>query len=72
MRNLYYCNLVNLGNYGQNDRLSSFINNQSTGTVARFYNWQGYWSRKFNSTAYQARTLLGSGYNNYIDGVDPC
>ncbi|MGW2770674.1 peptidase inhibitor family I36 protein [Streptomyces sp. NPDC001275] len=72
MRSLYYCDFVNLGNYGQNDKLGSFINNQTSGTYARFYNWEEKWVLKFGSTAPQSKSLLGSPYNNYIDAVDPC
>jgi len=73
MRELYACSLVNLGNYGQHDRLDSYYNNQTNGTVARFYNWEGHWALKFTSTApHSDPDLWRWGLQNMIDGVDPC
>ncbi|GAA4975040.1 hypothetical protein GCM10025331_81830 [Actinoplanes utahensis] len=74
MRELYACSMVNLGNYGQHDRLESYYNNQTIGTVANFYNWTGSWGRpKFGSTApHSDPNLWRWGWQNMIDGVDPC
>ncbi|OJF14769.1 hypothetical protein [Couchioplanes caeruleus] len=71
---LYRCDFVNLGDYGLNDRLESYDNSQTTGTVARFYNWEGRWVYKFGSTAPHTDYDLNrwSGLANMIDGVDPC
>src|SRR5947208_2894850 len=38
---LYYCRFENIGNLGWSDKLRSYINNQTPGTVAKFYNWNG-------------------------------
>ncbi|MCT9935430.1 peptidase inhibitor family I36 protein [Planotetraspora sp. A-T 1434] len=73
MMQLYTCKFYNLGDVGLNDRLSSYINNQTPGTAGDFYNWEEFWAWKFSSAgAYSQQSLLGSPYNNYIDGVYPC
>lgn len=71
---MYYCDFINLGDYGLNDRLESYDNYQTTGTTARFYNWQNSWVQKFSSTAPHTDYNLNrwSGLANMIDGVDPC
>ena len=74
LRQLYYCDFINLGDYGINDRLESYDNNQTSGTVARFYNWENRWVHKFSSTAPHTDYNLNrwAGLANMIDGVDPC
>lgn len=70
--------VFNLGNVAYpgggywNDKVSSFINNQSAGTVTRFYNWDGVsrWVYLYSSTAYQARLTVP--YDNIMDGIDVC
>ena len=48
-------------------KVSSFINNQTSGTRSRFYNWDGVsaWVYLFTSTAYNARNP--SPYEDIID-----
>lgn len=77
--NLYYCQLVNLGNLTYpgggrwNDKVSSLVNNQTSGTRSHFYNYLGSnsWQFLFTSTAYNERFSLGSN-NNKIDRVSVC
>ena len=70
---LYVCALRDLSDYGFNDRLTSYKNNQTTGTRARFYNWQGSWVYKFDSHAYHTEdSLANTPWNNMIDGVRVC
>ncbi|TCC30455.1 hypothetical protein [Kribbella sindirgiensis] len=72
---LFYCRLYNLADWGFNDRLTSYMNEQSKGTRARFYNWQGgKWVQKFTSVAPHQDPDLGrwQGLNNMIDAVRPC
>lgn len=76
---LYDCGFVDLGQIDfpgggkWNDRMSSYINNQTGGTTSAFYNWGGSWVWYFDSTAYDARSELDSiGSNNIIDGVSVC
>ncbi|OLZ42826.1 hypothetical protein BS329_41500 [Amycolatopsis coloradensis] len=38
---LFECKLINIGEFGWSDRTKSFKNNQSPGTVATFFNWDG-------------------------------
>lgn len=75
----YTCAFRNLGNYTYpgggrwNDKMSSLINNQTSGTRSPFYNYLGSnnWSLRFTSIAFNSRTSLGSS-NNLIDGVRVC
>jgi hypothetical protein len=74
---LYYCKFTNLGKLkpAWNDRLTSYLNFQTKGTRAKFYNFKnGAWHVKFTSVAPHREPDLGrySGYNNVIDGVTPC
>ncbi|MER5437766.1 hypothetical protein [Streptomyces sp. NPDC002790] len=69
----YRCAFRDLSDYGFNDRLTSLKNRQSSGTRAKFYNWEGHWSLKFGSTApHNIPDLQGTPYNNMIDGVRVC
>ncbi|WP_406389952.1 peptidase inhibitor family I36 protein [Streptomyces sp. NBC_00887] len=67
------CTFRNLSDYGFSDRLTSYKNNQTTGTVSQFYNWEGSWAYKFGSTAYHTEdSLANTPWNNMIDGVNVC
>ncbi|MEU6411921.1 peptidase inhibitor family I36 protein [Microbispora sp. NPDC046933] len=63
-----------------NDRISSMINNQTSGTRANFYNWEGRWVQAFWTYAFDRRANLaidkrmdnGGKINDVIDMVDPC
>ncbi|MET9509474.1 peptidase inhibitor family I36 protein [Streptomyces flavidovirens] len=69
----YKCDFRDLGDYGFNDRLTSYKNNQSSGTRAKFYNWQGSWVYKFDSHAYHSEDdLQNTPWDNMIDGVRVC
>ncbi|MEU7278433.1 hypothetical protein AB0A69_06520 [Streptomyces sp. NPDC045431] len=64
---------VDLKDYGFSDRLTSYKNNQTSGTRALFYNWQGSWVYKFDSHAYHTEdSLANTSWNNLIDGVRVC
>ncbi|MFD4786137.1 peptidase inhibitor family I36 protein [Streptomyces sp. NPDC058459] len=68
------CQDYDLNDYSfNNDTLTSYKNNQTTGTVARFYNWEGRKVYKFGSTAYHAEdSLANTPWDNMIDIVDVC
>ncbi|NEB91951.1 peptidase inhibitor family I36 protein [Streptomyces bauhiniae] len=67
------CTFVDLSSYGFNDRLTSYKNNQTSGTIANFYNWEGAWKYKFGSRAYHTEdSLANTPWNNLIDGVQVC
>ncbi|MGW4440894.1 peptidase inhibitor family I36 protein [Streptomyces sp. NPDC004596] len=67
------CAFRDLSDYGFNDRLTSYKNNQTTGTVSKFYNWEGSWVYKLGSTAYHTEdSLANTPWNNMIDGVRVC
>ncbi|WP_416971023.1 hypothetical protein [Streptomyces sp. 4F14] len=72
---LYVCEFRDLNDlpFG-NDTLTSYKNNQTRGTVARFYNWEGgRWVQKFTSTAYHTEdSLANTPWNDMIDGVRVC
>ncbi|MDG9701549.1 peptidase inhibitor family I36 protein [Streptomyces sp. DH37] len=69
----YKCAFRDLSDYGFNDRLTSYKNNQSSGTRAKFYNWQGSWVYKFDSHAYHTEDdLQNTPWDNMIDGVRVC
>ncbi|MGV9453044.1 hypothetical protein [Streptomyces sp. NPDC003635] len=70
----YQCRDYDLNNYAfNNDTLTSYKNNQTTGTVARFYNWEGRKVYKFGSTAYHTEdSLANTPWDNMIDIVDVC
>ncbi|MFI8293730.1 hypothetical protein EAO71_02905 [Streptomyces sp. ms191] len=69
----YVCAFRNLSDYGFNDRLTSYKNNQTSGTVASFYNWESRWVYKFGSTAYHTEdSLANTPWNNMIDGIQVC
>ncbi|MFC4588743.1 peptidase inhibitor family I36 protein [Sphaerisporangium corydalis] len=63
-----------------NDRFSSLNNNQTTGTRANFYNWEGSWKLVFWTYAPDWRANLaidkrydnGGQLNDIIDRVVPC
>ncbi|MER5894473.1 peptidase inhibitor family I36 protein [Streptomyces sp. NPDC001876] len=72
------CEFVDLGHIGfptggyWNDKLSSYINNQTSGTWSGFYNWTGSWDLWTESFAYEATPYIGDYYNDKIDGVYVC
>jgi hypothetical protein len=69
------CKLRDLSDYGFNDVLTSYKNNQSSGTRSLFYNWKtgGGWDYKFDSRAYHVEAdLSDTSWNNMIDGVRVC
>jgi hypothetical protein len=67
------CEFHDLGDYGWNDNLESYFNDQSSGSVSKFYNWQGSWVHKFGSTApHSDNDLNRTGLANIIDGVTVC
>ncbi|WP_141723174.1 peptidase inhibitor family I36 protein [Micromonospora matsumotoense] len=77
----YDCIFVDLGgvNYplgGKwNDRVTSYVNNQSPGTVGRAYNWNGSsFVQLFATEALDWNGNIGIGwnYNDMIDGVRAC
>ncbi|GGX81898.1 peptidase inhibitor family I36 protein [Streptomyces fructofermentans] len=71
----YQCRDYDLSHYSafRNDTLTSYKNNQTTGTVARFYNWEGRKVYKFGSTAYHTEdSLSNTPWDNMIDIVDVC
>ncbi|WP_344163814.1 hypothetical protein [Kribbella yunnanensis] len=74
---LYYCKFTDLGKLkpAWNDRLTSYLNFQTKGTKAKFYNYKsGKFQLRFTSTAPHREPDLGRypGLNNMIDGVKPC
>ncbi|WP_180686146.1 peptidase inhibitor family I36 protein [Streptomyces gossypiisoli] len=69
----YVCAFRDLSDYGFSDRLTSYKNNQTSGTRSLFYNWQGSWVYKFDSHAYHTEdSLANTSWNNMIDGVRVC
>ncbi|MFC9686086.1 peptidase inhibitor family I36 protein [Streptomyces sp. NPDC056948] len=69
------CKFRDLGDYDFDNRLTSYINNQSSGTRVKFYNWEGGlvpWKYKFDSRAYAAHSLVNTPWDNMIDGVQVC
>ena len=60
-----------------NDKVTSYINNQTTNTTSIFYNWNGVersWDYLFSSSATNYDYNIGTsrGYNDIIDGVHVC
>lgn len=72
----FKCEFRDLGDYGFDNRLTSYKNNQSSGTRAKFYNWEGGsspWVYKFDSHAYHTEdSLANTPWDNMIDGVQVC
>lgn len=67
------CAYRDLSNYGFNDRLTSYKNNQTRGTRSKFYNWDGRWDYLFDSVApHKESDLQGTGWNNKVDRVKVC
>ncbi|MGW6415023.1 hypothetical protein [Streptomyces sp. NPDC055055] len=67
------CAFRNMSDYGFVDRLTSYKNNQTTGTISQFYNWEGTWVYKFGSRAYHTEdSLANTPWNNMIDGIQVC
>jgi hypothetical protein len=56
-----------------NDRISSYVNNQSNGTLTEFSNWQGYWQLKLGSWAFDYDdSVVPEGWNDMFDGFKAC
>ncbi|MCT2278083.1 peptidase inhibitor family I36 protein [Micromonospora chalcea] len=79
----YTCAFMDLGKISfptgghWNDKITSFINNQTPGTVSHFYNWNGStsnWDKKFSSEAFWFDPNIGPSYgaNDIIDGIRVC
>ncbi|WP_018252664.1 peptidase inhibitor family I36 protein [Salinispora mooreana] len=74
----YDCKFVDLGTINfplggkWNDKMTSYINNQTRGTVSHFYNWDGtsQWIKLWSDTAlgYSDQVL----YDNKVDAVRVC
>lgn len=79
MLGFYFCGFKDLGGYtfppgGRwNDKTSSYVNNQTSGTDSSFHNWNGSsaWVHLFDSEALDWLGNLGS-HNNVIDGIHVC
>ncbi|WP_158688008.1 MULTISPECIES: hypothetical protein [Actinomycetes] len=70
--NFYRCGFVNIGLSGWSDRIRSFINNQTSGTVAEFSNWNGRsWDVVGQSTAFEIQDPADPGIQT-TDGLNPC
>jgi hypothetical protein len=73
------CVFENLGDIGfpgggrWNDKMSSWINNQTPGTVSTFSNWDGVSAFIFvaDSQAFSENSWVG-WYNDIVDGVQVC
>ncbi|MFI7075566.1 peptidase inhibitor family I36 protein [Micromonospora sediminicola] len=79
----YTCAFMDLGKISfptggyWNDKMTSFINNQTPGTLSHFYNWNGStanWDKKFTNEAFWFDPNVGPSYgaNDIIDGVRVC
>lgn len=77
------CGFVDLGTISfptggkWNDKVTSYINNQTTNTTSIFYNWNGVertWDYLFSSSATDYDYNIGTslGFNDIIDGVHVC
>lgn len=75
----YYCQFKDLGAIPfpggghWNDRISSWVNNQTPNTASHFYNWNGtnQWTLLFSSNAFSYNTGMGP-YDNILDAVRVC
>jgi len=75
----YYCQFKDLGAIPfpgggyWNDRISSWVNNQTPNTASHFYNWNGVnqWTLLFSSYAFEYNTGMGP-YDNILDAVRVC
>jgi hypothetical protein len=70
--NFLKCGFVNIGkDFGWSDRIRSFSNNQTPGTVSIFMNWSGStWQELYRSTAYERQDTVGNVY--WTDGLWVC
>jgi hypothetical protein len=68
----FNCGFVNIGTeFGWSDRIKSFINDQSRGTVSIFMNWTGsYWQELHRSVAWSSSPLPGK--TAPTDGIWVC
>lgn len=71
---LYTCGRHKLRYWDFENRLTSFINNQTYQTVAMFWIWTGSeWDEFYRSWAPETEPDLGgTSVNNRIDMVEPC
>lgn len=72
--NFFNCGFVNIGAHqpdSWSDRIQSFSNNQTPGTVSIFMNWNGSsWDELYRSTAYERQDTVGSVH--WTDGLWVC
>lgn len=67
----YKCGFVNIGTLGWSDRIQSYENDQTPGTVSIFMNWNGSnWEELSRSTAYGASAIVGNAH--WTDGLWVC
>ena len=67
----YDCGLVNIGDLGWSDKIRSYVNAQSRGTVSIFMNWTGStWQELRRSTAKEAYDR--APFVNATDGIWVC
>jgi hypothetical protein len=77
---LYDCGFIDLGSlkfpYGSNsrwnDKMTSFIDNQTPNTVTNFYNWDGRWVELIRISPWFAVSQLDWTINDTTDGVHVC
>lgn len=66
-----HCGFVNIGASGWSDRIRSYLNYQSRGTVSIFMNWTGSsWEEVERSTARHEKPYVDGAYN--ADGIWVC
>ncbi|MCX4545561.1 peptidase inhibitor family I36 protein [Streptomyces sp. NBC_01565] len=67
------CNFEDLGNWGFNDRATSWHNNQTQGTKTWVYNWAGdSWQLLWESTAPSSSSNVDGWANDRADGIRVC
>ncbi|QFU90108.1 peptidase inhibitor family I36 protein [Amycolatopsis sp. YIM 10] len=69
------CNEFNdLSSWDFNDKMTSWHNNQTSGTKARFYNWsKGQWVLVYTTPGAQSWDgEVSSSINNMVDGIRAC
>ena len=69
----FNCEFVNIGSkYGWSDKLRSYVNNQTPGTVAKFYNWDGQkWVLLGSSRAYESIPIVNFSLRT-TDAIQVC
>ncbi|WP_186763215.1 peptidase inhibitor family I36 protein [Lentzea tibetensis] len=67
----YNCGFVNIGGAGWSDRIQSFDNNQTLGTVSIFMNWSGSnWQELYRSRAREVQ--MSVNIVHWTDGIWVC